>query len=76
MMAGHCFLKCKIVQRGWRALNLEHVRRALLLMHSTRELVHYILKMDDRERTIVSSFMWVWWENRNKANAKDRTMSM
>jgi hypothetical protein len=73
---GHCFLKCKIVQRGWRALNLEHVRRAFLLLHSAQELVHYILKMDAKERTIVSSFMWVWWENRNKANAKERMMSM
>jgi hypothetical protein len=32
--------------------------------------------MDAKERTIVSSFMWVWWENRNKANAKERMMSM
>jgi hypothetical protein len=73
---GHCFLKCKMVKRAWRVLNLEQVHRVLLRLQSAREVVHHILKMEAKVRSIVSCFLWVWWEDRNKANEKERMMSL
>jgi hypothetical protein len=32
--------------------------------------------LHEKERSIVASFLWVWWDNRNKANAKERTLSL
>jgi hypothetical protein len=73
---GHCFMKCKMVKRAWRVLNLEQVHKVLLRLQSAREVVHHILKMEEKVRLIVSCFLWVWWENRNKENSKERMMSL
>jgi hypothetical protein len=32
--------------------------------------------MEAKVRSIVSCFLWVWWGNRNKANAKERMMCL
>jgi hypothetical protein len=35
-------------------------------------MVHYILKLEGKERTTITCFLWVWWDARNKANAEER----
>lgn len=53
-------------------LNLEVVRPQLLTMTSAREIVHHILKMEEKEWTMVISFLWVCWDARNKINAGEQ----
>ncbi|CAO1947587.1 unnamed protein product [Urochloa humidicola] len=72
---GHCFLKCKFVKRCWQALNMESVRLSLVEKQSSREVVDHILKMRVKERTLVISLLWVWWDVRNKFNAGEKQSS-
>jgi hypothetical protein len=68
---GHCFLKCKAVQKCWQALNIERVRVRLLEMASPRDVVQHILNLKGKDKAMVPCFLWTWWDARNKANAEE-----
>jgi hypothetical protein len=55
---------------------MEAIRIQLLSLKSTREVVQQILQMKQDERNIVISFLWVWWDTRNKLNAGEQARPM
>jgi hypothetical protein len=72
----HCFLKCKQVKKCRQELQREAIRIQLLSLKSAREVVQHILHMKQDEHNIVISFLWVWWDTRNKLNAGEQARPM
>lgn len=73
---GHLFVKCKLVERCWRALNLDHIRLQLADQKRAKEVVQIILQQDGRRQILSISMLWHWWTARNKANAREHMLAM
>lgn len=43
-------------------------------MGSAKEVVNHILMMKEDEKLTVTSFLWVWWDVRNKTNAGEEML--
>ena len=69
---GHCFLKCKLVKRLWRHMNLENIHMQLLARGNVGEVVNCILAMKESTRLSVIGLLWGWWNARNKCNAGEQ----
>jgi ribonuclease HI len=65
----HLFLKCKPVKELWKALNLDDLRRKLLLCADSKEVVGEILKQKEMPKLKSVALLSVWWRVRNKCNA-------
>jgi hypothetical protein len=47
---GHCFLKCKFICKCWQAMEMEQTRLELVEMRPSREVVQYVLEMEEIQR--------------------------
>jgi hypothetical protein len=72
---GHCFLKCKFVCKCWQALEMEQTRLELMKLCSSREVVQYVLAMEEAHQQRCVVLLWAWWEARNKVNAGEKMPS-
>nr|TKW28708.1 hypothetical protein SEVIR_3G346300v2 [Setaria viridis] len=68
---GHCFLKCKLIKRCWRLLEMEQTRLVLLSAKSAKDFVWNVLQLEQSLACKVSLLLWKWWDVRNKVNAGD-----
>jgi hypothetical protein len=66
---GHVFLKCKAARTCWNLLGLGDLWEKLSLCTSSRDLLTELWKCDDDTQLRVATFMWEWWNIRNKVNA-------
>ena len=66
---GHCFFKCKKVKEIWRALQLEDIRVSLLTCSNPQDVIEEIFKLQEEHSTKIFILLWIWWFERNKANA-------
>ena len=57
-------------------MNLEDVRNRLVALNSARAVIHDILNMECGRQKLVISFLWAWWNGRNKANAGEGMASV
>lgn len=57
---GHCFFKCKHVERCWRAMNLEIFRLQLLELDSVMDVVRHILSLREEETRQTLGLLWSW----------------
>jgi len=69
---GHCFLKCKMVKKLWRHMNLEHIRIQLLSLNSVVEVLMCVLALNDSQKFPVIGLLWAWWNARNKCNVGEQ----
>lgn len=73
---GHIFLKCKKVRELWRTSMLEHIRIKLLDCPDSKKVLEEIFKLELGECLKVCFLMWLWWNERNKANNGDQIRSI
>ncbi|VAH35038.1 hypothetical protein VPH35_022734 [Triticum aestivum] len=73
---GHIFLKCKKVRELWRTSMLEHIRTKLLDCPDSKKVLEEIFKLEPGECLKVCFLMWLWWNERNKANNGDQIRSI
>lgn len=73
---GHLFVKWKLVERCWRALNLDHIRLQLADQKRAKKVVQIILQQDGRRQILSISMLWYWWTARNKTNAREHMLAM
>jgi ribonuclease HI len=66
---GHIFLKCKKARSCWSILGLDELRETLLSCVSPRDLLQEIWKCNEAIQVRAVTFLWEWWNIRNKANA-------
>jgi hypothetical protein len=69
---GHCFLKCKFARKCWQTMDMEQTRLQLVDLRSSREVVQYVLTMEESQRQKCVLLHWSWWEARNKVNAGEK----
>ena len=73
---GHCFLKCKKVRRLWWLAQMEEIREKLLKISDAISMFDEIFRLTEEDRMKVCILFWVWWHERNKANAGDHMKSL
>jgi hypothetical protein len=66
---GHCFVKCKKVKHVWRRAQLEHIRLKLITCVNALDFIEEILKLPKEDKLKTCLLLWLWWHERNKANA-------
>nr|XP_020170848.1 uncharacterized protein LOC109756417 [Aegilops tauschii subsp. strangulata] len=67
---GHTFLKCKKAKECWNILALAETREKLMLCNSAHSMLQELWRCDeDTQQLKVVTFMWEWWNVRNKTNA-------
>ncbi|XP_073355490.1 uncharacterized protein [Aegilops tauschii subsp. strangulata] len=74
--AAHLFLKCKLVKRVWRELQLEDTRQQLCECMDGMELLHKTLRLPEEKTIRVPCLLWKWWAWRNKVNAGDKPSAL
>jgi hypothetical protein len=65
---GHCFLKCKKVKGLWSLAQLDHIRLKLLSCPDALSFCEEILKLNEEVCLRVILLLWIWWQQRNRAN--------
>ncbi|XBI46999.1 hypothetical protein VPH35_111078 [Triticum aestivum] len=68
---GHCFLKCKMVRRLWSLAQMNNIRDKLMLCNGPLSLFNELFRLTEEESIKVCVMFWLWWHERNKANAGD-----
>jgi hypothetical protein len=66
---GHVFLKCKAAKACWNIVGMGNLWDKLSLCTSSRDLLTELWKCDDDTNLCAATFMWEWWNIRNKVNA-------
>ncbi|CAN6374879.1 unnamed protein product [Urochloa humidicola] len=69
---GHLFFNCKHVKQLWTDLALETHRRSLEGGTSVREVMAYILRLEERVKMRVIILLWQWWTERNRVREGER----
>jgi hypothetical protein len=72
---GYCFLKCKLVKRGWASLSLESVRLNLLLKKSAWDVAMEVISLKEEDCLQSMLFLWKWWNVRNKVDRGELVQS-
>ena len=71
---GHCFLKCKIVKKVWRNMNLEDIRCQLADLRNAEEVVKCILSLDEKRGLLVAALLRFLPFHHAHSNAGDPLM--
>jgi hypothetical protein len=66
---GHVFLRCKKAKTCWLILGLGELWERLLPCTSSRDLLLELWKCSEDAQLKAVTFMWEWWNNRNRVNA-------
>ena len=70
---GHTFLKCKKAKECWNILALGETREKLMLCNSAHSMLQELWRCDEDTQLKAVTFMWEWWNVRNKTNAGEVT---
>jgi hypothetical protein len=62
---GHLFFNCKAVKQLWSYLALEEHCSLLSEMHSAKDTITYILKLEEGTQLGIVLLLWLWWQERN-----------
>jgi ribonuclease HI len=73
---GHIFLKCKLVKQLWRQLQLEDVREELKKCRDQISVLETVFSLQEEKKLTICCALWLWWNERNKANAGDKIRSL
>jgi hypothetical protein len=65
-----------MVKPIWRKLNLEETREVLSKCPSATCFLDEIFKFKEAQKLTVCCLLWIWWAERNKANAGDKTRNV
>lgn len=68
----HIFLKCKMIKQIWRILQMEKIREELSICPNAKALIEAVLNMKDDDKLMICCLLWIWWAERNKANAGNK----
>uniref|UniRef100_A0A8I7B954 Reverse transcriptase domain-containing protein n=1 Tax=Hordeum vulgare subsp. vulgare TaxID=112509 RepID=A0A8I7B954_HORVV len=71
----HMLLKCKLVKKLWRELQLEEQRATWANFDDPRQLVESILQLQGPKLLMAISLCWNWWCTRNKINAEKKSFT-
>ncbi|XP_020168462.1 uncharacterized protein [Aegilops tauschii subsp. strangulata] len=66
---GHTFLKCKKAKECRNILALGETREKPMLCNSAHSMLQELWRCDEDTQLKAVTFMWEWWNVRNKANA-------
>lgn len=72
----HLFFKCKCARYVWAALGLDNHRSILSEKMSPLDVVKYILILKEEVQIIIVSFLWLWWQERNRVRQGDQRRSV
>jgi hypothetical protein len=65
-----------MVKPIWRKINLEDTREVLSKCPSATCFLDEIFKFEEAQKLTVCCLLWIWWADRNKANAGDKTRNV
>jgi hypothetical protein len=54
------------VKELWRASGLEEIRSKLKVMQNPKEVVAFILNLEEIKQIAAVNILWTWWNERNK----------
>jgi hypothetical protein len=74
--SAHLFLRCSELKKVWRTVLPEQLRVKLLDCNSSLELLHEIFSLKYEEMMTTIALFWCWWTERNKANHKEKRLSV
>jgi hypothetical protein len=60
------------VRQAWAGMNLEEIRSSLLLCEGPKEMLRYILHLQQSKTIRTVDLLWNSWMHTNKINAGDR----
>jgi len=56
----------------WQELNIENHRMCLAGKSNAKEVMRYILSLDEEKQVLIAMLLWLWWHERNKIREGDR----
>jgi len=72
----HLFFNCKWAVKVWREMGMEKHRCVLKSKLSGLEVMKYVLGIEEREKMVVVTLLWLWWLERNRVREGEKRKSV